>query len=283
MIRKAYIGDAGQQTHYRIAGRGRTLVMLHASPMSSAQMEPLISALSNEFQVIAPDTAGYGGSDRLDERELYEHDDLKPYVDWLNRFLDELRANDIIQGQVALYGTATGAQIAIETARTFAQQFSGAILDNAAHFEPDEREQILSQYFPSLAAQQDGGHLQKVWEISENLFRYFPWYEQDQAHQISTSEAPLAAVHATALCYLNAGEEYGQAYRRAFYNEDARRVQSLDIPVEVIRWQGSILKQYSDRFDQFDWPSHINMRFCEASMAARIEAISAAATKLFEI
>ncbi len=280
-LRKKYLGCAGQQTHYRQAGEGEALVMLHASPMSSAQMVPLIEPLSKHFNVIAPDTPGYGNSDPLSPDELSNHQGLEPYTNWLSRFLDELGDSELGGSKPVLYGTATGAQIAIESARCFPDRLSGVVLDNAAHFENDEREQILARYFPSLKPQEDAGHFSTVWEISQNLFQFFPWFEQDEAHRIGQEPAPLAAVHGTALCYLNAGEDYAQAYRRAFYNEDARRVQSLTTPVEVIRWQGSILKKYSDRFDKFDWPEHIRMRHCGPTMGERLEAIRDAVADLF--
>ena len=56
---------------YREAGMANTradtptLVLLHASPRSSAMFEPWMQTLSLNWRVLAIDTPGYGGSDPL--------------------------------------------------------------------------------------------------------------------------------------------------------------------------------------------------------------------------
>ena len=186
------------QTHYREAGRGAPLVLLHPSPLSSAFMQPLMAQLANLARVIAPDTPGYGMSDALPQ----PGDDLRPYVQWLAGFLDALG-----QPTVTLYGSATGAQIAIEFAKAHPQRVGHLVLDNAVHFEEAEREDIMQHYFPSLAPQADGSHLQLAWQISDALFRRFPWYAEAGA-AADGPEPPVALVHATAMGYLQAGEDY---------------------------------------------------------------------------
>ena len=54
------------QLHYRVAGSGgMPLVCLHMSPYSGAMYEPLMGEMASDHMVIAPDTPGYGMSDRL--------------------------------------------------------------------------------------------------------------------------------------------------------------------------------------------------------------------------
>ena len=119
--------------------------------------------------------------------------------------------------EVALYGSATGAQIAIEFAKAYPEKCRQLILDNAAHFTDSERDDIMSRYFPSIEAQADGAHLQTAWTMAHGLFKWFPWYAQDHDHLIHDDEPPTAMVHATALAYLTAGKDYAQAYRRAVF------------------------------------------------------------------
>ena len=278
MIRKFYADLAdGHQTHYRRAGAGSPLVLLHASPMSSALMVPLIERLSDMADVIAPDTPGYGQSDPLPPEQLEADADLTPYVNWLAEFIDSQGLD-----AVGLYGTATGAQIAIEFARCRPDRVRFVVLDNAAHFTGDERDAITRDYFPSIAPEADGSHLQRAWEMAYGVFQWFPWYQQDDTHRISDQAPPTAAVHATAMAYLIAGEHYAEAYRRAFNNEDASRVLDVAAPVRVIRWQGSVLKQYADRYDDFDWPPHIQMIHCGADVAERYAAIRRAVEEFAE-
>ena len=269
MIKKFYADLDYGQTHFRRAGAGKPVVVLHASPMSSALMVPLMNVLAEHSDVIAPDTPGYGQSDPLPEARLEAAEDLTPYVEWLNSFLDSLELTTI-----RLYGSATGAQIAIEFARAYPERVDCLVLDNAAHFEPAERAEITQYYFPGITPEADGSHLQDVWKMAYGVFKWFPWYAQDKDHQVSEAEPPAEAVHATALAYLAAGQDYAQAYKRAFKNEDASRVQSITVPVKVIRWSGSVIREYADRFDQFEWPSNIEMCHVDGDMQNRYLAVS---------
>ncbi len=275
---KSYANLELGQTHFRQCGQGQTVILLHASPMSSAFMQPIMRSLSDEFHVIAPDTPGYGQSDPLPQDVLLSSDDLTPYVEWLSQFISALNLDDIV-----LYGTATGAQLAIEYARHHSQKLQGLIIDNAAHFEPDERDDIMNGYFPSLAPQADGSHFNVAWEMADAVSQWFPWYSQDEEHRISNHPMPADLVHMTAMAYLQAGEDYAQAYRRAFLNENATRVQSLSLPIRVIRWKNSVLKQYCDRYDQFKWASNVKMRFCDGGTEQRFATIKASATELNQV
>jgi pimeloyl-ACP methyl ester carboxylesterase len=252
------------QTHYRKAGSGPVLVMLHASPLSSAFLVPLIERFQGLVTVFAPDTPGYGASDPLPQPPV----DLDGYADWLFRFLEALGI-----GKAGIYGSATGAQIAIRFARNHPDLVEFALLENAVHFSADERERILHGYFPDIAPRADGRHLRQVWEMSSRLFQRFPWFDDSEEAKVSDADPPLDIVQATALSYLVAGEDYARAYRLAFNNEDARNLQAVSRPTRVIRWQGSILRRHAAQLDAFEWPPNIRMVHCEAGQEARYAAL----------
>lgn len=254
MILKHYANLDCGQTHYRRGGSGQPVILLHPSPMSSEFLLPIIQSLVESNDVIAPDTAGYGRSDPLPDEWLQQHSDLQPYVDWLDLFLQELDLQDVV-----IYGSATGAQIAIEYAKQAPTRVKHLVLDNAAHFSAEEVADFAKDYFPSLAPQADGEHMDLAWGIAESIFQWFPWYAKDEAHRVGEQTMPAEFVHATAMAYLNAGTNYAEAYRRAFSNERAERLMEVPVPVSIVRWAGSIIKPYVDRFDQFELPEHINM------------------------
>ena len=139
--------------------------------------------------------------------------------------------------------------------------------------EPWERDAILAHYLPDVSAREDGSHLPLVWQMVQGLFQWFPWYQQDEAHRIGPAGTPPEVVQQMVLEYLAAGPGYGRAYRAAFYNEDATRVMDITVPVRVIRWEGSLLKTYADRYDRFDWPDTVRMFPCEKSPEDRLRAI----------
>jgi len=255
---------AVHQTHFRQAGDGPPLILLHPSPLSSEFMVPLVDLVADKVTAIAPDTPGYGQSDPLPAAAS----DLVPYVHWLAGLVRKLG-----HSSVGLYGSATGAQIAIQFARVHPEMTRYLVLDNAVHFHADERQDILANYFPDLSPQADGSHLQRAWEMSSGLFWYFPWYDQREQSRVSQAAPPLHAVHATALAYLVAGVDYDMAYRAAFRNEDAANMQQISVPTRVIRWAGGMLKKYADRLDDFDWPENIRMVHCGKPVEKRFAAI----------
>jgi pimeloyl-ACP methyl ester carboxylesterase len=265
--RRAYVATAVSggtiQTHYRSAGEGPPLLMLHPSPLDSGFLVPVMEAVGPAIQCLALDTPGYGASDPLPTLA----EDLAPYVEWLAAVQDVLGLSSS-----GLYGSATGAQIAIEFARSHPDRVDWLVLENAAHFEPDEVERIMDGYFPDLSPQPDGSHLAATWAVAEALFSHFPWYEAS-ASDSGKPPPPVEVIHAITMAYQQAGPDYARAYRAAFRNEDARRVQAIRKPVAVIRWAGSILKPWSDRYDDFEWSDNVRMVHCGLTLEERYAAL----------
>lgn len=92
----------GNQLHYRIAGSGPTVVLLHGWPQHSLQWHSVAPLLAEHFQVLVPDLPGCGGSSiprsGFDKRSVAR--DVKGLVDAL----------DI--GQARLVGYDHGAGVA---------------------------------------------------------------------------------------------------------------------------------------------------------------------------
>jgi len=264
VIRKATIRlkVEGQEIdlHYRVAGSGPVLLLLHPSPLSSEFMQPLMQRLAPRATVIAIDTPGFGLSSPIENPV----GDLAIYAATISAVADALKLSEY-----AIYGSATGAQIAIETAKADKHRVAGIVLDNAAAFTDAQGELILAGYFPDMTPHADGRHLSAIWRVAHDGTRYFPWYKTEKQFEIAPDFAPAAAIQATAQGYLEAGPGYETAYRAAFANERAERLQAVDVPVVVMRWAGSILKRYSDQLDDFPWGKHVVMAHSEASVDAR--------------
>ncbi len=252
--------------HYRVLGQGPALLMLHPSPLSSAFMVPHMQRFANQVTAIAPDTPGYGRSKAIPG----EVRDLVPYVEAMRALCDALGLTSY-----ALYGSATGAQIAIELAKADAQRVTGVILDNAADFTETECERIMHGYFPDVTPCEDGSHLARVWQVAHDSTLFFPWHLKEESNRISSEPASPEVMNMTALGYLQAGPGYEKAYRAAFRNERAERVQAISVPVSIIRWKSSILKTYTDRFDRYAWRDNTRMAHCDEGMEARLRRIEA--------
>ncbi|MEM9529844.1 MAG: alpha/beta fold hydrolase [Pseudomonadota bacterium] len=263
----AQIGSPDQPRliHYRTAGSGPPLLMLHASPLSSAVLVPLMGALTDRALVIAPDTPDYGYSDPLPSAA----EDLSPYVAAMIDLLDALGL-----ARVGVYGTATGAQIGIELARAHPDRCAFLIADNAAHFSDADQAAITEGYFPDLTPDPLGGHLVRTWSVARDQMLFFPW-QQSHARLPSGSVDP-AAVEMLGQQFLAAGSGYATAYRAAFSNERAERLMAVGVPTTVMRWEGSIVKPFTDRLEEFPLPDTIQMEHCGPAIADRLDGLARA-------
>lgn len=273
--------DNPWQMHYRTLGDSNkpVVVLLHPSPMSSASMVPIMKALGDEFYVVAPDTPGYGQSDPLPHCDRADCEGgLQSYVDALHLFL-----NAVNLAQPLVYGSATGAQIAIEYAKAHSSNVCGLVLDNAAWFYDDEREAILSRYFPDISPASDGAHLSLVWKMSSQLFQFFPWFDTSPDARIGHTEIPPQVIQDTVMGYLTAGKNYHQAYRAAFLNERPEQLSQVTIATRVIRWPDSLLKQYVDRLDDAHLPPNIVMHPAPSGLQGRYSALQSALNELYEV
>jgi pimeloyl-ACP methyl ester carboxylesterase len=230
------------------AARKPIVVLLHPSPRSSLMFEPWMKLLAPWFHVLAMDTPGYGGSDSLPQQPT----SLSDYLPALNACLQKT-----IGAPCLLYGSATGAQLAIAYAHRYPDQIAHLFLDNAAHLDDHERQHLLAHYFPNLTPNDNRDHLKVAWQMARGMLTHFPWFENTPSHRISPREPSAAEIHAVMMEFLAAGPSYSAAYRAAMAHEKVEHVLALKIPTTVFRWEGSVLLKYIDKLLSFQLPDHI--------------------------
>ncbi len=244
-----HIEVQGKNIHFLSDGKGPVILLFHASPMSSSTLIPLIKLLSNDFTVLAIDTPGYGQSEKPNTQPTQ----INFYSNLISSLLEKLALQ-----KVAIYGTATGAQIAIRFGIDHPEKTAQLFLDNVAHFDDDERKEIVDAYFPDFKPQKDGSHLSAIWENVVQLFNYFPWCFQEEKYKLSNPAPPLDVLKMIFIEYLKAGPEYDWAYRLAFEHEKLQNMLQLKIPTHIFRWESSIIKPYSDRLFDEPLPKNIS-------------------------
>lgn len=131
VIKRAFIDVAHGQRHYRHAGTGSPLVLLHASPGSSRQLMPLIEDMADGRHVFAPDTPGNGDSPPLPVSGPEAADLAGAMLDFLDRVGLE---------RVSLYGSHTGAAIAAELALVAPDRIDRLALNGVSVLSPHELE-----------------------------------------------------------------------------------------------------------------------------------------------
>lgn len=252
-IMKTYsLHFSGKRLSFIKAGAGPCIFLFHASPLSSKSLIPFIQKLAVKYTVIAIDTPGYGNSELPDEAP----ESIKFYADRFHDLQKFLHIN-----KLSIYGTATGAQIAIRYALEYPQSVDHVYLDNAAHFTDEETTEIMKHYFPDLSVKDDGSHLQQTWNTVNALFEYFPWCFREEANKIHKPKPPLNILNHIMLYYLRAGAEYDWAYRVAFLHERKSHVLNLKVPCTLFKWEGSILGKYMGRLFEAELQPNIKKVF----------------------
>lgn len=222
IIRNHFTTVAGRRVHYRTAGQGPVVVMLHASPNSAKVMDKVQTVFAGEFTTLAIDLPGYGLSDPL-EREDLRTEDL---ADAIVELLDELAIE-----QVALYGRHTGAGIAVEIAHRHPARVSMVLTDGFPVFSKPYPQERLDHYLGRIDPVWDGSHLLWVWFRSRDIFVFWPWDRREAAARADRDVPSADGVHRAALELLEAGNGFRKVYASAFKHAGLRMIDQVEPPV----------------------------------------------------
>ncbi len=276
MISQHFVQIDGLKLHYREINRATggsqpPLILMHASPRNSVMFEPLMPLFPMTQHVIAIDTPGYGYSQLLPDPAKVIGD----YLPTLRRFFH------LVAGPTfKLYGSATGAQLALGYANRYPDDVSHLMLDNAAHFDDSYRDSIIDRYFIDISPTADGSHLSRLWDLSRQSLKYFPWFETNKEHEFRESEPTAAEIQSLVNEYLLCGPRYAEAYTAAFKHERAEHYQSLTVPTTLFRWKGSLLLKQIDHLLTYPMPANVKVVEVEPPMADRYAAIVKAVSNI---
>src|SRR6202011_3869735 len=136
-----YAEIADGRVHLRRAGRqGRPLLVFQSAPGSSAPLSGLIESLAASHQVIAPDYLGNGDSAKPRRK-----------VDIALLARDALQLADRLSLQsFDLWGTHTGALVALEVALLAPERVGRLILEAPPLLPAEFSRDILANYLPEL-------------------------------------------------------------------------------------------------------------------------------------
>ena len=154
-VTRGFVKTPHGHMEYREAGEGDPLVMLHTTPSSSEQYQPLFRYFTDRYRVIAPTTIGYGDS----ERPPKPYTTVREFTQALAWFLDA-RGLD----RVHLFGAKTGAQIAIDLAGWQPQRVRTLVLDEPYDYGNDEGRALHARIHHYYPEQPDGSHLVAIWK-----------------------------------------------------------------------------------------------------------------------
>ena len=231
-----YVGD--RRVHYRRAGTGPAVVMLHLSPSWAKSLDGYTAAFAAHGTAIALDTPGYGLSDPLD----IENPEIGDFADALRDTLDTLGIT-----QCALFGSHTGATIAAEFALRYPARCSVAVFDGYPGFTAAQRADYLAHHFGAYVPRADGGHLLETWHKMRSVFLFSPPFAVSKANRADRAPLSPDRTQDVVLPRLMAGTGYMHAYRGVFEYDGLSRLKDLEVPTCFAARRGDSLIQALDR------------------------------------
>jgi len=208
-IKKGFINTGRTQVHYRSAGSGPPVILLHDSPRSSVLHLPMLEYLADRFTVIAIDTPGYGMSDRID---VAGQPEIPDFGDALARVIEGLGLE-----RCPVYGVHTSSKITLSFAVKHPQRVAVAILDGLS-LPPGGKgadPEFIRRYMAPFTVTDDGGYLAAEWTRVRDFGRWFPWFDRRAETRSMSDRADMAFTHGYAMDLFMAGADFSSAYGAA--------------------------------------------------------------------
>ena len=164
-IRRHFVTVKGRQVHYRRAGSGPPVVMLHMSPSWAKALDPFTRIFAEHFTAIALDTPGYGYSDLLPLAKP----EIPDSADALRDTIDALGIK-----QCGVFGSHTGASIAMEFALRYPERVRTLTLMCTSCGGPQSfGYQEMVELSATLTSEEDWASIQTPERMQEALLTSF--------------------------------------------------------------------------------------------------------------
>jgi len=213
-VRYDYLQTPSGRVHVRRVGRGsKTLMMFHSAPGSAEPLELLMKQLAKGRTVVACDYLGNGDSEKAQG--------AVDIVSMANNAIEIAQALSL--NNLDLWGTHTGALVALEFAIRQPNRVNRIILEAPPLLDASFTDDILANYLPPLQADRWGTHMLRAWNMRRDMFLFWPWYRQSRRAARSLGIPDLQTLHAWTVGLLKSGYTYHLTYAAAFkYNTHKR-------------------------------------------------------------
>ena len=215
---------AGREFHYLRTGSGPVAVLVPGFPWSAGSLAPLAEALASEFTVVVMDLPGCGNSHSLGGSTT-----LGDYADAVAENLGSLGID-----RCHLYGTGTGAQVALEIAVRHPERVASVVLDQLPLLEDSQRSELAERFCPQFDPAWDGAHIAAIWWWCREQSLFRPWYRPAAETRLDADEPPPDVLQRRAADVLRAGDGYGDGLRAAFAHSAAGSLGALEVPWTLV-------------------------------------------------
>jgi pimeloyl-ACP methyl ester carboxylesterase len=233
----------GRQVHYRRAGSGPPVLLLHQSPASSRENVALLEQVAAHGATgIAPDTPGNGLSTPL---RLGREPRMEDYAAAIVEFLDALGVRS-----APVYGLHTGGVCALTLGLLYPERTSAVGVDGYVQLTAAEREHFVANYLPAIPLCASGAHLTWAWTRMRDQTLFFPWFDRRREARMRVDVPPSAVIHDWVMALFTAGDPYRDPYRAAFTFDTARAVATTRTPTRLVTADTDVLRAYHDRLGE---------------------------------
>ncbi len=230
-----------RRIHYRKAGSGPPLLMVHQSPRSSKEYEALMEKWSCHFTCIAPDTPGFGQSDPLDGNP-----EINEYADAIIEFLDAVGIE-----KCAAYGFHSGGIILVSAVKRHPNRVTTLAVGGYAIWSKEEMALFSEKYLPEFHPSAYGEHLTWLWNRILEQTWFFPWFATDDGHRLSVAHDDPQRVDAVVRDMLDAGNAYQAGYGAVLRApRDIPAVDAKVPPCLISAYDGDPLQEHIDRLGE---------------------------------
>jgi pimeloyl-ACP methyl ester carboxylesterase len=201
------------------------MVLMHASPSSSRSLEPLMKALDTSFDLTAFDTPCNGQSCA----PSVDAPSMADFADMIARGSETLGLE-----RPVLYGTHTGAHVALEWALARPDETLALVIDGLALFDDATRAEFLARYAPPQKPDETGAQFHWAWNFIRDQMLFFPHYKKDAEHLRAGGTLDPAVLHELVLDVLGNLETYHLPYEAVFRHEAREALTQLSVPTLVL-------------------------------------------------
>ena len=227
-----------RQVHYRRAGSGPPIILLHQSPNSSQEYIPLITDLALDYTVFAPDTPSNGLSDSL----LIDDPVMRDFAQNVADLMDVLGIE-----KCPVYGFHTGAVCTLELAWRHPDRVTIGVVNGYVNMAEDIVEDILDNYFEPLVFDWSGSHLTWTWARFREQVIFFPWFRKSTADRMNYDVPPPEALQVAVIEFLRSGPDYIKPYRGAFTQDAINSVKEMQANCIIMSPKTDVLVGGLDR------------------------------------
>lgn len=232
------IPGTGRRVHYRRCGSGPALLMVHQSPRSSAEYEPLMRQWAEHFTCIAPDTPGFGQSDPLPGTP-----EIADFADALCETMDALGI-----GPCPAYGFHSGGIILVTALKRHPERFRALAVGGYAIWNAEEMRIFGERYLPEFLPSPYGEHLAWLWNRMLEQSWVFPWFDTREEARLSVAHADVPRVAQAVMEMLEAGNAYQAGYGAVLRApRDIPPVDAQVPPCLISAYDGDPLQAHIDR------------------------------------